>query len=45
MLYLHVNTQHQGKKIFKFKYKDEFVSAIYTNYPDVIKKLRDSIYN
>lgn len=40
-----VHTKVRCKKVLRLRYRNEFVRAIYTNYPDVIKKLRDSIYN
>lgn len=40
-----VNTKIRCKKVLRLRYRNEFVRAIYSNYPDVIKKLRDSIYN
>lgn len=40
-----VNTKIRCKKVLRLRYRNEFVGAIYSNYPDVIKKLRDSIYN
>ena len=40
-----VNTKVRCKRVLKLRYKNEYVRAIYSNYPDVMKKLRDSIYN
>ena len=39
-----VNYKSQMKKILKWKYKDRFVEAIYTNYPDVLICLRDKLF-
>ena len=39
-----VNTKNRMKKVLKLRSNGEFVSAIYTNYPDVLKKFRDKIY-
>lgn len=40
-----VNTKVRCKRILRLRDKNEFVRAIYSNYPDVMKKFRDSIYN
>ena len=40
-----VNSRNRMKKVLNLRYKDEFVSAIYTDYPDVLKKLRDKLFN
>ncbi len=39
-----VNSIDHMKKVLKLRSNEEFVRAIYTNYPDVLKKLRDSIF-
>jgi glycerophosphoryl diester phosphodiesterase len=40
-----VNSKNRMKKVLNLRYKDEFVSAIYTDYPDILKKLRDKLFN
>ena len=40
-----VNGKARMKKILNLRYNDEHFKAIYTNYPDVLKKLRDQIYD
>ncbi|MFX1276382.1 MAG: glycerophosphodiester phosphodiesterase [Promethearchaeota archaeon] len=40
-----VNYKSQMKKVLKWKYKNEFVKAIYTNYPDVLICLRDKFFS
>ena len=40
-----VNTRVRCKKVLRLRYKNDYVRAIYSNYPDVMKKLRDNIYN
>ena len=39
-----VNSKDHMKKVLKLKSNGDFVSAIYSNYPDVLKKIRDSIF-
>ncbi|MFX1503926.1 MAG: glycerophosphodiester phosphodiesterase [Promethearchaeota archaeon] len=39
-----VNSVDQMKQVLKLRSNGEFVRAIYTNYPDVLKKMRDSIF-
>ena len=39
-----VNSRYQMKKVLNLRKNGEFVRAIYTNYPDVLKKMRDSIF-
>ncbi|MBA7673687.1 Glycerophosphodiester phosphodiesterase [subsurface metagenome] len=39
-----VNLKTHMKKVLKLRKNGEFVRAIYTNYPDVLKKMRDSIF-
>jgi len=39
-----VNERVHMEKVLNLKQNGEFVRAIYTNYPDVLKKMRDSIY-
>lgn len=39
-----VNSTSHMKKVLKLRKNGEFVRAIYTNYPDVLKKMRDSIF-
>ena len=38
-----ISTSHM-RKVLKLRENGEFVRAIYTNYPDVLKKMRDSIF-
>ncbi|MBD3340397.1 MAG: hypothetical protein GF353_14880 [Candidatus Lokiarchaeota archaeon] len=40
-----VNSKNRMKKVLKLRYDEEFPRAIYTNYPDVLKKIRDKIYD
>jgi len=37
-----VNSRDQMKKVLNLRKNGEFIRAIYTNYPDVLKKMRDS---
>jgi len=39
-----VNSREQMKKVLNLRKNGEFVRAIYTNYPDVLKKIRDTIF-
>ena len=39
-----VNSTSHMRKVLKLRENGEFVRAIYTNYPDVLKKMRDSIF-
>ena len=39
-----VNSQAQMKKVLNLRESGEFVSAIYTNYPDILKLKRDEIF-
>jgi len=39
-----VNSRAQMKKVLNLRNIGEFVRAIYTNYPDVLKKIRDTIF-
>lgn len=39
-----VNSTRHMRKVLKLRKNGEFVRAIYTNYPDVLKKMRDSIF-
>jgi len=39
-----VNSTSHMKKVLNLRKNGEFVRAIYTNYPDVLKKMRDSIF-
>jgi len=39
-----INSRSDMKKVLKLRKNGEYVHAIYTNYPDVLKKIRDSIY-
>ena len=39
-----VNSRNQMKKVLNLRNNGEFVRAIYTNYPDVLKKIRDTIF-
>lgn len=39
-----VNERVHMKKVLNLRKNGEFVRAIYTNYPDILKKMRDSIY-
>jgi len=40
-----VNSRNRMKKVLNLRYKSEFVLGIYTDYPDVLKKLRDKLFN
>jgi glycerophosphoryl diester phosphodiesterase len=40
-----VNSKHHMKKVLKLKKNGECVGALYTNYPDILKMLRDKIYS
>jgi len=40
-----VNSKKKMKKVLNLRKNGEFVRAIYTNYPDVLKKFRDTIYS
>lgn len=39
-----VNSRIQMKKVLNLRNNGEFVRSIYTNYPDVLKKIRDTIF-
>jgi len=39
-----VNQKFRMKKVLKLKFKDEIVEALYTDYPDVLIKLRNELY-
>jgi len=39
-----VNSTSHMRKVLTLRKNGEFVRAIYTNYPDVLKKMRDSIF-
>ena len=39
-----VNSKSHMKKVLNLRKNGEFVKAIYTNYPDVLKKIRDTIF-
>ena len=40
-----VNYKSQMKKVLKWKYKNEIVKAIYTNYPDVLISLKENYFS
>jgi glycerophosphoryl diester phosphodiesterase len=40
-----VNSKYYARKVLNFKFKEKFVSGIYSNFPDMVKKIRDKIYS
>ena len=39
-----INSKTRMKRVLNLNYRDEIVEGIYSDYPDVVKRLRDEIY-